>query len=294
MPDEKERYTFSLHIGSHLNINEAMVSYYANNYKPEVIIKDSCFKVGSRGSIRRLKKSYIGLSEKENATFSKTRLSSCMLERVTVAVMNEEPVLLVGETGTGKTSIVQYLAEQTNHHLCVINMNQQSDSSDLLGGFKPVEIRTVVAPLKSDFEILFASTFSTKKNTKFLNHIMLTYSRQKWDQFFTLMGHSKVKGIEKLSEELKQLNKSKDKKLLAENAQNGIQEKRTLKDVKNLLKKWKEFQFKLDTVKDQIQKVKSSLAFAYIEGTLVKAVQEGKNILSSESNILKIFSFQIQ
>ncbi|KAB7497678.1 Midasin, partial [Armadillidium nasatum] len=261
VPDEKERYTFSLHIGSHLNINEAMVSYYANNYKPEVILKDSCFKVGSRGSINRLKKSHIGLSEKENATFSKTRLSSCMLERVTVAVMNEEPVLLVGETGTGKTSIVQYLAEQTNHHLCVINMNQQSDSSDLLGGFKPVEIRTVVAPLKSDFEILFASTFSTKKNSKFLNHIMLTYSRQKWDQFFALMGHSKVKGIEKLSEELKELNKSKDKK------------------------KWKEFQFKLDTVKDQIQKVKSSLAFAYIEGTLVKAVQEGKWVLLDEINL---------
>ena len=35
-----------------------------------------------------------------------------LLERVAVAVSRNEPVLLVGETGTGKTSSVQYLAHQ--------------------------------------------------------------------------------------------------------------------------------------------------------------------------------------
>lgn len=44
-------------------------------------------------------------------------------------------MLLVGETGTGKTAAVQYLAQKTGHHLVVINMNQQSDSADLLGGY---------------------------------------------------------------------------------------------------------------------------------------------------------------
>ena len=34
------------------------------------------------------------------------------LEAVTVAASQEEPVLLVGETGTGKTTLVQHLAEQ--------------------------------------------------------------------------------------------------------------------------------------------------------------------------------------
>jgi midasin len=47
----------------------------------------------------------------------------------------KEPVLLVGETGTGKTATVQYLADKTGHRLVVINMNQQSDSADLLGGY---------------------------------------------------------------------------------------------------------------------------------------------------------------
>ena len=35
-----------------------------------------------------------------------------LLERVAVSVSNNEPVLLVGETGVGKTSSVQYLAQQ--------------------------------------------------------------------------------------------------------------------------------------------------------------------------------------
>ena len=51
-----------------------------------------------------------------------------------MAVSQNEPVLLVGETGVGKTSSVQYLAEKVGQRLKVINMNQQSDSSDLLGG----------------------------------------------------------------------------------------------------------------------------------------------------------------
>ena len=50
-------------------------------------------------------------------------------------------VLLTGETGTGKTSLVQHLASLVGAHMVVVNLNQQSDSGDLLGGFKPVEVR---------------------------------------------------------------------------------------------------------------------------------------------------------
>lgn len=66
--------------------------------------------------------------------FASTRLSSSLLERLAVAVQHKEPVLLVGETGTGKTSTVQRLAYLTGHRLRVINLNQQSDSVDLMGG----------------------------------------------------------------------------------------------------------------------------------------------------------------
>jgi midasin len=53
-------------------------------------------------------------------TFSFTRIASCILERIAVAVEQNEPILLVGETGVGKTSSIQFLAHQTNHKLVVV------------------------------------------------------------------------------------------------------------------------------------------------------------------------------
>ena len=44
-----------------------------------------------------------------------------------------EPVLLVGETGSGKTTAVQELAALVHHTLLVQNLSLSTDSSDLLG-----------------------------------------------------------------------------------------------------------------------------------------------------------------
>jgi midasin len=78
---------------------------------------------------------FLLLSASGRWNFAFTRPAACLLERVACCVAWMEPVLLVGETGSGKTSAVQYLAQKTGHHLVVINMNQQSDSADLLGGY---------------------------------------------------------------------------------------------------------------------------------------------------------------
>ena len=46
-----------------------------------------------------------------------------LLEGVGVALQQQEPALLVGETGTGKTTLVQRLADQarpTAHHFALL------------------------------------------------------------------------------------------------------------------------------------------------------------------------------
>jgi len=72
------------------------------------------------------------------------------MQAVAAAVHHREPVLLAGETGTGKTSLVQHLASCVGAHMVVVNLNQQSDSGDLLGGFKPVEVRQLAQELMDD------------------------------------------------------------------------------------------------------------------------------------------------
>jgi midasin len=57
-----------------------------------------------------------------------------LMERIGSALNGVEPVLLVGQTGCGKTTVVQQLANLLGSKLVVQNLNVQSDSSDLLGG----------------------------------------------------------------------------------------------------------------------------------------------------------------
>ena len=55
---------------------------------------------------------YSSFNFRQAAKFAFTRQAVALLERIAVCVAKNEPVLLVGETGTGKTSSVQYLAQQ--------------------------------------------------------------------------------------------------------------------------------------------------------------------------------------
>lgn len=48
-----------------------------------------------------------------------------------------EPALLVGETGTGKTTVCQMAAFVRHQRLHIINCNQHTEVSDFLGGFRP-------------------------------------------------------------------------------------------------------------------------------------------------------------
>ena len=42
------------------------------------------------------------------------------------------------------------------------NLSQQSDVADLLGGFKPMDARSICIPLYNEFKFLFSKAFSFK------------------------------------------------------------------------------------------------------------------------------------
>lgn len=53
------------------------------------------------------------------------------------ALNNREPVLLVGETGCGKTTLAQLLAALTHRPFYSINCHKHMEASDLLGSLRP-------------------------------------------------------------------------------------------------------------------------------------------------------------
>ncbi|XP_076780137.1 midasin isoform X2 [Arvicanthis niloticus] len=244
-------------IGSKLNISKKKAEFFCKLYKPEIVINELDVQVGRVRLLR--KQSEVVHIQKEKHTFAATRPSSVLLEQLAVCVSQGEPVLLVGETGTGKTSAVQHLAHATGQYLRVVNMNQQSDTADLLGGFKPVDHKLIWLPLRETFEELFVQTFSKKQNFTFLGHIQTCYRQKRWHDLLKLMQHVQKSAITKEGKE----------------SQPGL-----------LLKeKWESFGLRLSHAQQQMKMTENALLFAFVEGTLAQAIKKGEWVLLDEINL---------
>ena len=118
-----------------------------------------------------------------------------ILERVAAAVQMTEPVLLVGETGTGKTALVQQLARVTGAPLTVVNLSNQSESADFLGGFRPAGARHLCLPLLPRFRAAFDATFPAAANAEFMTRVVRYAERRKW----THLLHAFRAGVERVA-----------------------------------------------------------------------------------------------
>ncbi|KAJ3654813.1 hypothetical protein Zmor_013972 [Zophobas morio] len=251
-PKPEDALNLAREISTHLGIINQKAEYFLKNYKPTIQQTPSSLEVG-RATIPRDNERLIF---RQNYYF--TRPSAVLLERVMCCVNLKEPVLLVGETGTGKTSSVQFLANTIGQKLVVINMNQQSDSADLLGGFKPVDLKFIVGAIREEFEQVFCSYFQVEPNKTFLGHVAFCYNEQRYSDLVKLM----TKSYEAAVSRLMKPDASK----------------------KHLLPQWQSIGVKLHRLNLQLRQ-KSALAFAFIEGSLVKAVENGYWVLLDEINL---------
>lgn len=62
----------------------------------------------------------------------------------------------------------------------VLNLSQQTDSADLLGGFRPVQPAEAFRPLLDRFNLLFTATFTKGSNDAFLARTSKFSQRGKW------------------------------------------------------------------------------------------------------------------
>ena len=60
---------------------------------------------------------------------------------IAASLHRNEPVLLVGETGSGKTSVCQSLALALGRQLHIVGCHQNTETADLLGGQRPLRNR---------------------------------------------------------------------------------------------------------------------------------------------------------
>jgi midasin len=200
------------------------------------------------------------------------------LESAGVAVSMAEPCLLVGETGTGKTAIIQHLAELVDTKLTVVNLSQQSEIGDLLGGYKPVNMRTLAIPLLEEFEDLFKITFSSKRNQRYIDTVTKAVAKGHWRRALTIWQEA-LHNVETSSifGDMKNI----------ETAPGHPPKKRRVDRTKHqiLKTKWELFGSKLQTFRMHLASGSKGFAFSFVEGNIVKAARYGYWVLLDEINL---------
>lgn len=259
-------------IGECLNVPSHQVSLFLQKHIPSFAETNDHVIVGraqvSKNAVVSKSKSRQAAAQK--AKFANTNHSLRLLEQIGVSVSMKEPTLLVGETGTGKTTIVQYLASLLNKDITVINVSQQTESGDLLGGYKPIDTKMIALPLKEEFDTIFESTFSAKKNEKFSAMLAKCFSKGKWTHTVKLW-----------REAIKMANSA----LNISDEQEQAPKKRRKTNHTLLIAQWKEFEQKLNNFEIQAKQTEKSFFFSFVEGSLVQAVRRGDWVLLDEINL---------
>lgn len=89
-------------------------------------------------------KGFLGFDIPSSSDIVWTKAMQRLLILVGRALRSEEPVLLVGETGSGKTSICQVYANAVNKLLLSLNCHQNTETADLIGGLRPIRNKAAV------------------------------------------------------------------------------------------------------------------------------------------------------
>ncbi|KAI9723385.1 MAG: hypothetical protein M1812_001269 [Candelaria pacifica] len=270
-------------IAEHMLVAPPRVQYYLQAHIPMYKDTDKLVQVG-RAKVSK-PKTFVGVNKQARSVsrrpFAPSAHTLRLMEQVGVAVQMAEPVLLVGETGTGKTTVIQELSHSLGVKLTAVNLSQQSEAGDLLGGFKPVSIRSVAVPLKEEFDDLFGSTFAAKKNQSYLTKLNKCIAKGRWPLALKFWNEA-VKMWEGLYGSLAPSS-------TASPATEGEQPKKRRKlesPIRQELKvRWQNFAQGLKAFDSQLSGGPKSFAFKFVEGNIIKAVRNGGWVLLDEINL---------
>ena len=265
-------------IAKELQVSESRMRFCIRVRKPGFRVDTSRLEIG-RVLLRRTP----AAASKHSATtfgpnrkFATTRHTLRTMEAIAAAVRSREPCLLVGETGTGKTTSIQELARLLGHRLVVVNMSQQSEAGDLLGGLKPVNMKTIATPVKDEFDMLFEETFSSAKNERYRLSVERAYKRNEWSKLYKLW-----------EEALKMIGDTFSLKAKNHAAAENPQKKRKVESAKyqKLKIKWDMLATQIEVFGKHLRSGSKGFAFAFVEGNIVKAARNGDWVLLDEINL---------
>lgn len=267
-------------IARELHMPEKRVEYCLRTRVPRYQDLDRTFSIG-RAKLSKKKESLRTSSARSavaKGPFSITDRVSRTLESVATTVKRAEPCLLVGETGTGKTTIIQRLASSLNQSLTVINLSQQSDAGDLLGGFKPVNLRSLAMPMKEEFDELLQLTFPTRSNQQYVTILEKAIAKGQWSRALLLWQEALQSIQHHLDTVLALPEMGRDEPRM---------KKRRVRTTTYLTLKsrWDKLVIDIQSFQMYLSNGTKGFAFSFVESNIVKAARNGNWVLLDEINL---------
>ncbi|PPQ92825.1 hypothetical protein CVT25_004313 [Psilocybe cyanescens] len=218
----------------------------------------------------------------ETRPFAMHKPALALLSRIGKAISHNEPVLLTGETGTGKTSVISHLASLLHRPLVSLNLSHQTESSDLIGGLKPIDARIPGSVLQERFLQLFGSTFSIRKNATFESEVRKSVTECKWKRAVGLWKESVRMAIERIRAKKAEANRTPQ--TLDDEAPRKRRRTQAL-ETKSSEHAWSAFLGDVEEFEVQHVHGKGKFAFGFVEGPLIKALRTGDWVLLDEVNL---------
>ena len=267
-------------VAQQLHLPAERIEYCLETRRPRYECEGTKLQIG-RASLSKQKRPHYTkppYSPINASPFAMTNHVLRILEAVAVAVRQGEPCLLVGETGTGKTTIVQRLADALEQKLTVVNLSQQSEAGDLLGGYKPVNMRALALPMKEEFDRLLELTFPSKRNQHYIETIGKSIARGRWERALNLWQEA----LRTIEARLKPTDPQSQSDVPEPHAK-----KRKLQSFKiqALKSNWDVFASKVQTFQIHLASGSHGFAFSFIEGNIIKAARNGEWVLLDEINL---------
>jgi midasin len=284
MQSEDARRSVIFSIAEEMHIPLQRVEHYLAAHVPRYEEADKYVQIGRARVSKRHASSRVTKGSKRTRPFANTTHAKRLLEQVGVALRMAEPVLLVGETGIGKTTVIQQLADSLGYKLTAVNLSQQSEVGDLLGGFKPVNIRSLAIPLKEEFDDLFASTgISATRNQKYLDQLGKVVAKGQWSRASKLWREA-PRMFEKILSDISKVESARP----IHGGEQPTKRRKTesrLQALLNLKPRWERFSQDLDQFDVQLSGGSKGFAFTFVEGNIIKAVRNGDWVLLDEINL---------
>ncbi|GAA6035232.1 hypothetical protein NBRC10512_006266 [Rhodotorula toruloides] len=233
-----------------------------------------------------------GAASKRTASsrpYALTKPSLLLLEKLAVCLSLSEPVLLVGETGTGKTAAIGYLAELMGKRLTALNLSNQTEAGDLVGGFRPIdeaeEARRTASELVNRFVELFGATFSLSRNGEYIAAVRKAFDKKRYNRLVDSFRQANRMAAKRFGADEAASTGAEDESAQAQRKRRKVDGAKA-----QLVERWKDFMssvgdFEHSHVLSTGGKGKAKFVFSFVEGPLAQAIRNGDWVLLDEVNL---------